>query len=480
MEQPNRLASSGSITEKVPPQDLEAEQVTLGAMLLEAGAASRALSILKADDLYRDVHRMIFEAIQQVSLRDQPVDLVTVSAELRRMGRLDAVGGPEYLSALIDEVPTAAHVVRYAQIVQEKATLRRLIEAGSYIAGLGYDNPPDVEATVDEAERRIFELAQRRITRDFVHIGPVVKETFEVLDKRQHRENYLTGISTGLSDLDDLTGGLQNSNLIIVAGRPSMGKSSLAIFNFALHAALREGTPVGIFSLEESSRQLAEGMLASEAHVNAWRLRRGGLNPDDWGKISGALAQLPNAPIYVDDTPGISVLEIRGKARRLKAEHNIGLIILDYLQLATAGAELEGRYQEVSLIARSLKSLARELDIPVLACSQLSRRVEHREEKRPMLSDLLESGAIEAEADLVLFVYRPAYYERRAQAAQEAEQTGQASYAARSRGPAHTDEPDPAEIIVAKHRSGPIGTVHCMFHGAHRRFENLSSRAAPT
>lgn len=466
--------------DRVPPQDLEAEQSTLGSMLIEQGAASRALAILQPNDFYRDAHKAVFEAILQVQNRDEPVDLVTVSAELRRAERLDAVGGPEYLTALIDEVPTAAHVVRYAEIVQEKAILRRLIEAGGRITALGYENPEEVGGAVDEAERLVFDVAQRRVSRDFLHIGPIVKETFELLDKRQHHESYLTGVPTGITDLDEFTGGLQPSNLIIVAGRPSMGKSSLAIYNIACYAALQAKRAVGIFSLEESARQLAEGMLASHARVNAWKLRRGGLSAEEWGKISNALARLPTAPVYVDDTPAISVLEMRSKARRLKSEHDVGLLVVDYLQLATAGADQEGRYAEVSFVARALKGLARELDIPIVACSQLSRRVEHREEKRPILSDLLESGAIEAEADLVLFVYRPKYYERRAKADEERRGgTDAKSAPAEADAPSSRpdlEEPDEAEIIIAKHRTGPIGTVKCLFHGAFRSFSNMTGR----
>jgi replicative DNA helicase len=481
------------LTDRVPPQDLEAEQSTLGSMLIDQGAATRALAILQPGDFYRDAHKLIYEACLQVHNRDEPVDLVTVSAELRRTGHLEGVGGPEYLTALIDEVPTAAHVVRYAQIVLEKATLRRLIECGHQIMALGFENPPAAADAVDEAERIVYDVAQRRVSRDFVPIGPIIKGSFELLDTRQRHESHITGVPTGIHDLDDFTSGLQPSNLVIVAGRPSMGKSSLAIFNFARHAALEHKIPVGVFSLEESSRQLAEGMLAAHARVDAWKLRRGALSFDDWRGISNAVGRLYDAPIFIDDTPAISVLEMRSKARRLKSEHDVKMLVLDYLQLATAGSNQEGRYQEVSLITRSLKGLARELDIPVVACSQLSRTVERREEKRPILSDLLESGAIEAEADLVLFVYRAGYYEQREKAKQEEERrkaqggppgrppgappgVPPAPQQQRSDSLADSGKPDPAEIIIAKHRTGPIGTVHCMFHGAHRCFENLSVR----
>ncbi len=457
---------------RVPPQDLTAEQATLGSMLLEPTAATRALAVLEDEDFYREAHRTIFRAMQAIDRRKEPVDLITVSAELRREGVLDELGGSEYLTALIGEVPTAAHVTRYAKIVAEKSLLRKLVSAGMEIAAAAYDNPADVRATVDDAEEKIFQIAQRRISRDFVQIGPVMEHTFDVLDQTFRNKTFLTGIPTGLSGLDDYTGGLQKGQLIIVAGRPSMGKSSLCLSSFALSAATsEETTPVGVFSLEMSRMQVAEQLLCSYAHVNSFRLRRGNAAEDDWGRIAHALSVLPQAPLYIDDTPGISIMEMRSKARRLKAEHHVGLLIVDYMQLATTGDRLasESRHQELAMIARGLKGMARELDTPVVACSQLSRGVERREDKRPLLSDLAESGAIEAEADLVCFLYRPKYYQRRRDVAKGRRSQGEAAAP-----PANDEEqgPEEAEIIIQKHRTGPVGTVKVMFDPRHRQFHD--------
>ncbi len=457
---------------RIPPQDLQAEQATLGAMLLEPGAATRALAVLEDGDFYREAHRMIFRAMQNVDRRKEPVDLITVSAELRREGALDEVGGSEYLTALLGEVPTAAHVSRYATIVAGKALLRKLITAGMEIAAQAYEDPADVRSALDAAEETIFEIAERRISRDFVPIGPVVSDAFDAMDRTYRSEGVLTGVPTGIASLDERTGGLQRGQLIIVAGRPSMGKSSLVISSFALAAALADDpVPVGIFSLEMSRMQVAEQFLCSHARVNAFKLRRGNATEEDWGKIAHTLSVLPNAPIFIDDTPGISIMEARSKARRLKAEHGVGLLILDYMQLATTGERSgsENRHQELASIARALKGMARELDTPVVACSQLSRFVERREDKRPMLSDLAESGAIEAEADLVCFLYRPRYYERRKEA-EEAKRKGLPI-------PAVGDEgPEPAQVIIQKHRTGPVGDVDVMFHPQWRLFFDAAMR----
>ncbi|MGQ9731114.1 MAG: replicative DNA helicase [Candidatus Zipacnadales bacterium] len=457
---------------KIPPQDLHAEQATLGAMLLEPEATARALAILEDSDFYREAHRTIYRAMQAVDRRKEPVDLITVCAELRREGVLEEVGGSEYLTALIAEVPTTAHVTRYATIVAEKSLLRKLISAGMEIAAQAYDNPPDVRAVLDEAEERIFRIAERRISRDFVPLGPIMEHTFDVLDKTFRSKHFLTGLPTGLVELDDITGGLQKGHLVIVAGRPSMGKSSLCLTSFALAAATGENPQgVGIFSLEMSRMQVAEQLLCSYARVDAHRLRRGHALEKDWGDIAKALAVLPEAKIFIDDTPMLSITEMRSKARRLKAEHDIGLLIVDYIQLATTGDRLatESRHQELALIARALKGIARELDIPVVACSQLSRGVERREDKRPLLSDLAESGAIEAEADLVCFLYRPKYYERRKDLEKRAKELGSRE-AASQELQQKEHEPEPAEIIIQKHRTGPVGTVNVMFHPRWRLF----------
>jgi len=463
-----KRGNEGAPSDRLPPQDLDAEQACLGSMLMEAGATSRAMSAVHEDDFYRDAHKLIFRAMLEVHNRNEPVDLVTVAAELRRLGKLDAVGGGEYLTALINEVPTAAHVDRYANIVCERSVLRQLISAGSEIQGMAYANPSDIGEVLDLSEQRIFEIAQNRTTSDFTHIGPAVLETFEKLDQKFNDPGYISGIPTGLTDLDEQTSGLQPGDLVIVAGRPSMGKTSLAVANFALHAAVQHNTPVGIFSLEMSKGQLAEMLLCAQARVNSWGLRRGMATQDDWNKIGNALAFLPNAPIFMDDTPGIPILELRSKARRLKAQEDVGLIIVDYLQLASMSQYSESRYQEVSGITRALKGIARELDVPVVALSQLSRLVERREDKRPILSDLAESGAIEAEADIVCFLYRPDYYKRRA----EMEGSSDEETAAEARR--RLDEPGEAEIIIAKHRNGPVGTVNVIFNPRFRIFDNLA------
>jgi len=476
---PREAAGGGAA--RVPPQDLSAEQATLGSVLLEPEAASRVLAILEDGDFYREAHRAIFRAMQAVDRRREPVDLITVSAELRREGVLDEVGGSEYLTALIGEVPTTAHVVRYANIVAEKSLLRKLIAAGMEIAATAYDNPPDVRSVLDSAEEKVFKIAERRISRDFVHVGPVIEHTFDMLDQTYKTGHHLTGVPTGLIELDDLTGGLQRGQLVIVAGRPSMGKSSLCLSSFALAAAAGDDpVGVGVFSLEMSRMQVAEQLLCAHAQVDGHRLRRGNAAEEDWGKIANALADLPNCRMFIDDTPGVSITEMRSKARRLKAEHDIGLLVVDYIQLATTGDRTfsESRHQELALIARALKGMARELDIPVVACSQLSRQVERREDRRPVLSDLAESGAIEAEADLVCFLYRPQYYERRKQFEKRAQEIGED--AARRELREKEQQPEPAEIIIQKHRTGPIGTVNVEFHPRWRKFFDAEeTREAP-
>jgi len=472
--------ADGSAVARVPPQDLHAEQATLGSMLLEPEATSRVLAILDDGDFYREAHRVIYRAMQAVDRRREPVDLITVSAELRREGVQDEVGGPEYLTAIIGEVPTTAHVVRYATIVAEKSLLRKLIAAGMEIAAAAYDNPPDVRALLDQAEESMFRIGEKRISRDFEPIGPLMSRTFDILDSTYHERSRLTGAPTGLVELDDITGGLQPGNLVIVAGRPSMGKSSLCLSSFSLAASTGEDPRgVGIFSLEMSSMQVAEQLMCSYARVDGHRLRRGQAAEEDWGRIASALARLPNCKMFIDDTPGISIMEIRSKARRLKAEHNIGLLIVDYMQLVTTGdrALSENRHQELALISRALKGMARELDLPVVACSQLSRRVEQRVDRRPVLSDLAESGAIEAEADLVCFLYRPMYYERRKKFDKRAQEIGED--AARREMREAEQEPEPADIIIQKHRTGPVGTVSVMFHPRWRLFFDAERAPGP-
>ncbi len=461
--------------ERLPPQDLDAEQATLGAMLITDEAASLAFSIVEAADFYREAHRLIFGAMRRVNDRNEPVDLITVAAELRRSDQLLTVGGGEYLMALQNEVPTAAHVTLYASIVAEKSVLRRLIGVGADIQAMAYEDPQDVGSLLDQAEAKIFNLAERRASGDFTHIGPLVNDTFNKLDAAYKSKGALSGISTGLQDLDDITHGLQNGDLIIIAGRPSMGKTSLAINNICVHAAAREKVPVGVFSLEMSKMLLTEAMLCSQASVDSWRLRHGLVNETDWERIGQTCGWLADAKIYIDDTPGLPILELRSKARRLKSQVNVGLIIIDYLQLIGGDTNMpyESRHQEVAKVARSLKGIARELNVPVIALSQLSRRVETREEKRPVLSDLAESGSIEAEADLVSFLYRPGYYKQR-EAAQD-DGDGHQSITERR---ASKSEPDEAQIIIAKHRNGPIGDVNVMFDPKYRLFVGIDRHVA--
>ncbi|MCE5239177.1 replicative DNA helicase [bacterium] len=471
-----RPPTGGEGVERVPPRDFDAEQAVLGSMLLEPGAAARAFAIVGPDDFYWEDHQVICRAMVACGNRNEPVDLVTVSSELRRNAQLDKVGGGTYLTALISQVPTAAHVVRYANIVAEKAVLRRLIEAGGKIQGLGFDNPEDVGEVLDQAEQAIFEIAERRLSGDFEQIGTLITETVEKLDRTLHQKGALSGVATGIHGLNRITSGLQPGDLVIVAGRPSMGKTSFAINTIGMHSALIQGTTVAIFSLEMTKMQLAEMMLCAQARVNSWRLRTGQASPDDWVRISHALGALPQAPIYIDDTPSISILELRSKCRRLQAKVPLGLIIIDYLQLCSApGFQSDSsRHQEIGYIARSLKALARELQVPVVALSQLSRRVEQREDKKPILSDLAESGSIEAEADLVCFLYRPAYYERR----KKLEQGQQGKGDTPAQPQAHEEQrPDVAEIIIAKHRNGPVGSIDAMFDPGFRTFHDTDIRS---
>lgn len=460
--------------DRLPPQDLDAEQATLGAMLVTDEAASLAFSVVVPDDFYREAHRLIFAAMRRVSERNEPVDLITVSAELRRGDQLEQVGGGEYLLALTNEVPTPAHITLYASIVAEKSVLRKLIAAGAEIQGMAYDNPEDVGALLDQAETKIFNLAERRVSGDFTPIGPLLNDTFTKLDDAYKRKGALSGVGTGIRDLDDLTHGLQGGDLIIIAGRPSMGKTSLAINNICINAAVEEKVPVGIFSLEMSKMMLTEAMLCSQASVDSWRLRHGLVSETDWDRIGQTCGWLADARIFIDDTPGLPILELRSKARRLKSREDIGLIIIDYLQLigGDAGLPYESRHQEVSKVARALKGIARELDVPVVALSQLSRRVETREDKRPILSDLAESGSIEAEADLVSFLYRPGYYRQR-----EKEQNQGAEHETLAEQRLNENEPDEAQIIIAKHRNGPIGDVKVMFDKRYRLFVDIDRHA---
>lgn len=452
----------------IPPQSLEMEQSTLGSMLIERAAIEKAAEILRPDDFYRDAHRVIFEAILTLVERDEPVDILSVQQQLRDQNMLENVGGAPYLIQLTNAVPTAANVEYYAKVVEEKAILRRLIAAANEIQGMAHGEYDDIGELVDRAERTVFGVAQRRMRSYFTAMRPLVATVFEQIEHRSENRETTTGLATPFDDLNYMTAGLQASDLIIIAARPSMGKTSLAL-GMGQYVAIRQRKPVAIFSLEMSKEQLCIRMICSEARVDAHRLRTGFLQDDDWRKVGETCALLSDAPIFIDDSPDCSALEMRAKCRRLMAEHGLGLIIVDYLQLMRGHKRTENRTQEIGEIARSLKSLSRELKVPVIALSQLSRGVEQRVDKRPLLSDLRESGSIEAESDVVIFIYRDAYYKMKEATSAEAEEAEKAER--RQRG---EDKVEEAELIIAKQRNGPTGKVMVAFHPHYARFDNLA------
>ena len=447
----------------VPPQNIEAEQSTLGAMLLERAAIEKAAEILEKEDFYRDSHQVLFEAITALAQRDEPVDLITVQEELKNRDKLEAVGGLAYLTALFDTVPTAANIEYYAKIVEEKAILRRLIEAALEIVGMARGEVEDINEVIDQAERAVFGVAQQRTAQYFARLSTLLYAVYDNAEALNGLNQRISGLSTGIHDFDMITSGLQNTDLIIVAARPSMGKTSLCL-SIAEYVALKEQKPVAIFSLEMSKEQLAMRMLCSQAMVNAHRLRTGNLTESEWGDLAVVVQNMYEAPIFIDDATETSALTMRAKCRRLMAEHGLGLVVVDYLQLMRSHRRTENRVQEIGEIARGLKSLARELKVPVIALSQLSRAVESRENKRPMLSDLRESGSIEAEADMVCFLYREAYYKMK-----EAFQVEGADRPERQ-------EMEETEIIVGKHRNGPTGMVKVGFMPEFAKFTNLANR----
>jgi replicative DNA helicase len=435
---------------KLPPQNMEAEQSVLGGVLIENEAVNKVMEILDGDDFYRDAHRKIFNALITLSERDEPADLITLTNELRKTNQLDSVGGASYVASLIDSVPTAANIEYYAKIVKEKAILRKLIETSTNIITQSYEDRGDVESFLDEAERAIFEISERRVKPSFYSIRDIVKESFKTIERLFEKKEFVTGVPSGFKELDRLTAGFHASDLIIVAGRPSMGKTALCL-NLAQYAAIEKRIPVAIFSLEMSKEQLVIRVLCSEAQVEGTRLRTGFLTESDWPKLTLAAGNVSDAPIFIDDTAAISVLELRAKARRLKGEHGLGMLIIDYLQLMKGRTRVESRQQEISEISRSLKALAKELTIPVIAVSQLSRKTEERTGNRPQLSDLRESGAIEQDADLILFLYRDEVYNR------------------------SEDNPNKgkAELIIGKQRNGPIGKIELAFFDKFTTFREL-------
>lgn len=444
-------AVADDILRRVPPQNLEAEQSVLGAVLLDNDAINQTLEILTADDFYRETHREIFRAMVGLVDRSQPVDAITLTDALRTNGVLDAVGGPAYIAELAAIVPTAANVAFYARIVRERAVLRSLASTATEIASGAYDAPPDVDQYLDDSEHRIFEISERRIRQSFHSMNEVTRASIALLERLYERKEMVTGVPTGFTDLDRLTAGFQPNELIIIAARPSMGKTALAL-NLATYAATQADPPVGVafFSLEMSKEQLALRMLCSEARVDSAKARAGFLGERDFPKLAQAASRLSEAPIFIDDNSDTSPLVLKAKCRRLMRERTsrLGLIIVDYLQLMRSARPGESREKEIAEISRSLKALAKELRVPVIALSQLNRQVETRPDRRPLLADLRESGAIEQDADVIAFIYRDEMYHR------------------------DSKEPGVAEVIIAKQRNGPTGTAKLTYLSQYTRFEN--------
>jgi len=436
---------------KIPPQNLEAEQSILGSILLENSAINSVLELLGPGDFYSEAHRKIFHLIIELTEKNEPVDLITLSNALKDKNLLDAAGGTAYLASLVDNVPSAANVANYAKIVKEKAILRGLIGSATQIINDCYETGSDVDQVLDHAEHSIFEISENKVRPSFFPIRDIVKDSFRSIEDLYARKELITGVPTGFEKIDDLTSGLQKSDLIIIAGRPSMGKTAFAL-NIAQYASLEAQIPVAIFSLEMSKEQLAFRLLASEAKVDSQRLRKGFLGETDWPKLTTAAGRLSDAPLFIDDTPAITVLEMKAKSRRLKADQKLGLIVVDYIQLMRGGNYRESREQEISEISRSLKALAKELKVPVIALSQLNRKVEDRTNRRPQMADLRESGAIEQDADVIAFIYRDEVYNK------------------------SEDNPEKgiAEIIIGKQRNGPTGTVKLAFLEKFTSFENLA------
>ena len=438
---------------KVPPHDIEAEQAILGCMLTDKDSVINAIEVLKEDDFYREDNKIIYSAIVSLYAKNEPIDIITVKAELTEQGNFERIGGLAYLAELPEKVPTTANVDKYIKIVEEKAMMRHLIKSANELIALGYDETEEVSAVMEMAEKKIFTLSEKKSNKGYAAIKDVLVSTFAELEKLSNQKGKITGTSTGFADLDYKTAGLHNSDLIIIAARPAMGKSAFAI-NLATNAAVKSNVPVVIFNLEMSKEQVANRILSSEAMVDSNKIRTGQLDENDWMKLAEASGVLSEAPIYIDDTPGINIMEIRAKCRKLKMEKNLGLVVIDYLQLIQgSGKRNTSREQEISEISRSLKILAKEINVPVIALSQLSRAAEQRkEDHRPMLSDLRESGAIEQDADIVMFLYRDGYYNE------------------------ESENKNVAEVILAKHRGGSTGTVNLAWLPNYTKFANLERR----
>jgi len=450
----------GTLTaERTLPHNLEAERALLGSILIDNGALNVALETISKDDFFSESHRITFDRMTAISEKSRTIDLVTLSEELGKEGLLERVGGAAYLAALTDGVPvgSSAAIAEYARIVKEKGLIRRLINASNNVISRCLEATDDPETLIDLAQSQVFEIAEQKVLSGFLGIRDIVKSSFGTIDVLFDRGQRVTGIETGFVELDNMTAGLQPGELIIVAARPSLGKTALAL-NVAAYAAIEKKKHVGLFSLEMSKESLVIRLLCSEAHIDSHKLRTGFSSRDDWSKMTRALGRLAEAPLYIDDSPGLSIMQIRAKARRLKAEKGLDLLIVDYLQLVTGHGRFENRTQEVSFISRSLKSIAKELHVPVLALSQLSRAPEERPGHRPQLSDLRESGSIEQDADVVIFIFREDVYKRTADEGEAGEPAGK------------------TELLISKQRNGPTGTVPIVFLKPYARFENFSAR----
>ncbi|MBI3341948.1 replicative DNA helicase [Candidatus Curtissbacteria bacterium] len=434
-----------TITGKIPPQDLEAEKSIIGAVLLDRDAIISIAQVLRPEHFYKQAHADIFQAILALFERREPIDLITLTAALKSQGRFDDVGGAAYLAQLASGVPTAAHITQYAQIVRSHAVKRRLISTAAKISETAFDETIDTRTILDETEQAVFSLSQEQLKQNFTALKDALAESFDRLDELHKKAGGLRGVPTGFWDLDSKLAGLQDSNLIILASRPGQGKTSLAL-NIASHVAVKEGLPVGIFSLEMSKEELVDRLLVSQSDLDSWKLKTGRLDDEDFDRLQEAMGVLADAPIFIDDTPAANILEMRTKARRLQVEHGLSLLIVDYLQLIH-GRNLENRVQEVSEISQSLKNLARELKIPVLACSQLSRAVEQRGTRRPQLADLRESGAIEQDADVVMFIWRP-----------------------------DAEKMEEVKLDIQKHRNGPTGEIDLVFKGDKTKFYGVDKQ----
>jgi replicative DNA helicase len=442
-----------AVAERTLPHNLEAERSVLGAILLHNDAFNLAAEVIDSNDFFRDAHRRIFDKMVKLSERGDAIDLVTLKEELSRSSELDEVGGPAYITALVDGVPRSANVEHYARIIKEKSTLRDLIFSANKILATAYEAEEEADVILDQAEHAIFAIADDKVRDGFVSLRDLAQASFETIEKLHARKELITGVPTGFTDLDEMTSGLQPSDLIIVAARPSMGKTSL-VLNIAQHVGTKTDLTVGLFSLEMSKEQLFLRMLTSEARIDAHRLRGGFLGEKDWGRLSAAIGTLSESNIFIDDSPSIGVLEMRAKCRRLASEHGLNLVVVDYIQLMQGRGRFENRTLELASISRSLKGLAKELNVPIVVLSQLSRAPEARSDHRPQLSDLRESGALEQDADVVIFIYREDLYADKNQPPTEAQGV--------------------AELIVGKQRNGPTGVVRLAFIREYTRFENLA------